>query len=73
MEAIFHTLKVKALKGDPKATQMIMSLLKQTGMFEPEKDDEQSQGGVLLVPAILSEEEWETREAARLAKQAEGR
>ena len=68
VEAILHTLKVKALKGDPKATQMIMSLLKQAGMFEPEKDDKQSQGGVLLIPEQMSVEEWEAQEQARFSQ-----
>ena len=73
VEAILHTLKVKALKGDPKATQMIMSLLKQAGMFEPEKDDKQSHGGVLVVPEQMGVAEWMAAEKARLAKQADER
>ena len=70
---MLHSVMVKALKGDPKAFQSVMTLVKQAGMFEPEKQDEQPQGGVLLIPEQMSVEEWEAAEIARLAKQADER
>jgi len=73
MEAILHTQIVKALKGDPRATQLLFSFYRQAGGLEPEKQDEQPRGGVLLVPEQMSVEEWEAQEQARLAKQADER
>ncbi len=73
MEAILHTQIVKALKGDPRATQLLFSFYRQAGGLEPEKQDEQPQGGVLLIPEQMGVEEWMAAEIARLAKQADER
>ena len=73
MEAILHTQIVKALKGDPRATQILFSFYRQAGGLEPEKQDEQPRGGILLIPDQMGVEEWRAREKARLAKQADER
>lgn len=58
-EAIFHALTLKAMKGDPKAANQMITLFRMSGIIAPEIKDDRPQGGVLVVPASVTDEEWE--------------
>lgn len=71
-EAMMQVTINKALKGDAKAINTIITLWRIGGLLEPVKDEER-RGGVLVVPAPLSIEEWEQQQRARMAKEAESK
>jgi len=59
LEAIFQNLMTASMKGDHKAIKTLFDLLKRTGVFnEPEEPNRSGGGGVIVVPASLSMEEF---------------
>lgn len=60
IEIIVENLTTEAMKRDIKSTTLAINLLKTTGYFNiPEEN--KSRNGVLLLPAPMSQEEWEKR------------
>ena len=57
-ELIIHSLVNKAIRGDARAAQAAFALARQMGQFD-KPNENQPQGGVLLLPAPRSAEEWE--------------
>jgi hypothetical protein len=61
LEGIIQRAVNAALQGDSKAINLIFRIARETQRFQPE--EEKPGGGVLLVPAPISKEEWERRYA----------
>jgi len=57
-EALVHVLVAAALNGDPRALSTIMKLLERSGRLNELTEEESRKYGVLVVPELLSSEEW---------------
>ncbi|NKB37984.1 MAG: hypothetical protein GKR93_12610 [Gammaproteobacteria bacterium] len=58
MEAFLRNLQAKAMQGKQKELTIFYNVLKQTGYFDIPDDSKPRGGGVLVVPATLSMEDW---------------
>ena len=58
LEAILHGIGVRAFKGDAKAVQAMIALVRQAKLFEHEVEQQPQHRGVLVVPAQMGVDEW---------------
>jgi len=69
-QVVLQAAYLKAMKGDWKAAEFLHKIGKTLAVFEP-NPSEPGRHGVIIVPGVLSQEDWEREVAKYYAKCAE--
>lgn len=71
IEALLETLLNDALRGDKTARRLFVTMAREIGELEVPPENKERQGGVLVIPGMMSETEWEKMAAEQQRKYRE--